>query len=247
VYLEALLENLTALPMRLDSVSLEPSAYFDVKNMNTILNPDGSETDQLVFGPVNRFNSGEFRQYLFCLTPKESIREDVKLLRTITVIGKLDIMWTSGVGSKGHLQTSQLERMGPAYSDVKLSITKIPSIVRMKEKFYFTCRISNCSDQDRELYLYFDNSQANQSILWLGISGKSLGVIASGQSVDIVMTGYPIKQGLAPVPKIRITDGNSQQEYNYEEIAYVFVNDVKDEDENMTGHGLIEACNKMSI
>lgn len=232
MYLEALLENLTNLPMRLDSVRLEPSAYFDVKNMNTIVNEDGSES--WVFGPINRFNASEFRQYLFCLTPKQEVRENVKLLKTVTVIGKLDIMWTSGVGSRGHLQTSQLERMGPSYSDVRLTILSIPSTVRYKEIFNITCRISNCSDTDLELYIYFDNLAKDQSILWLGISGRSLGILTSGASIDVNLTAYPIRTGLSAIPPLKITDACSKSDYNYEEIAYVFVNDpvVRQEQEN---------------
>lgn len=102
VYLEALLQNLTNNPISLDQVSLEPSAYFDVKAMNKITLESGEE--QWVFGPINRFNPNEFRQYLFCLTPKDHVKRDVKLLKSVTVIGKLDIIWTSGIGCRGHLQ-----------------------------------------------------------------------------------------------------------------------------------------------
>lgn len=214
--------------MRLDSVRLEPSPHFDVKNMNTIVNEDGTES--WVFGSVNRFSPSEFRQYLFCLTPKPEVKENVKLLKTVTVIGKLDIMWTSGVGSRGHLQTSQLERMGPSYSDVRLTVVKIPSTVCLKQKFGFVCRVCNCSDSELELTISFDNQTKDQAILWLGISGRSLGRMASGACVDVDLTGYPIRSGLAAIPRIRITDCNSRAEYNYDEVAYVFVTDPESPD-----------------
>lgn len=108
VYLEALLQNLTALPLCLERVSLDPSQYFDVKEMNKIFIND---QQQWVFGIINRFNPLESRQYLFCLTPQTELKKNSKHLRSITVIGKLDIMWTSAIGVRGHLQTSQLERM----------------------------------------------------------------------------------------------------------------------------------------
>lgn len=221
--MEALLENLTNLPMRLDSVRLDPSPFFDVTPMNTITNPDGSQA--LVFGPVNRFNASEFRQYLFCLSPKQEIRDDVKLLKTVTVIGKLDIKWTSGVGCRGHLQTSQLERMGPAYSDVRLTISRAPSTVDCRSKFPIVARVSNCSDREIELSISFDNLAADQAILWLGISGRSLGVLQSGESTDVHLTCYPIRPGLWPVPAIRLTDSGSKRDFNFEEAAYVYVHD----------------------
>lgn len=130
------------MPISLNQVVLEPSVYFDVKPMNTVTLEDG--TEQWVFGKVNRFNPNEFRQYLFCLTPKESVSHDIKLLKNVTVIGKLDIMWTSAIGASGHLQTSQLERLPPSYSDLKLTIEQIPSEVQKKNKFEIICRITNC-------------------------------------------------------------------------------------------------------
>ena len=94
----------------MDSVTLEPSAHFDVTAINKCKSQDdGSE--EWVFGPLNRFNPKDFRQYLFCLSPKAEVKCNKNLLKTVTNIGKLDIRWTSGVGCKGHLQTSQLERM----------------------------------------------------------------------------------------------------------------------------------------
>lgn len=107
--MEALLQNLTTTPISLERVMLEPSDYFDVKPMNTIIKEDKSE--EWVFGQVNRFNPQECRQYLFCLTPKPDIRYNCNILKNTTEIGKLDIIWVTGIGEKGHLQTSQLERM----------------------------------------------------------------------------------------------------------------------------------------
>lgn len=108
VYLEALLQNLTNLPICLERVTLEPSQYFNVKGLNKVT-IDGEE--QWVFGKINRFNPMESRQYLFCLTPKPEVKANLKLLRSVTVIGRLDIVWISGIAVPGHLQTSPLERM----------------------------------------------------------------------------------------------------------------------------------------
>ena len=103
------MQNLTSTPICMEKVVFEPSNYFDVNPMNTIKNDDG--TEEWIFGKINRFNPQECRQYLFCLTPKSEYKFNSKLLKNVTTIGKLDIVWSSGIGEKGHLQTSQLERM----------------------------------------------------------------------------------------------------------------------------------------
>lgn len=221
MYLEALLENLTNLPMSLDAVKLEPSQFFDIKSMNTVIDEDG--TERWVFGKINRFNSNEFRQYLFCLTPKPEVRENIQLLKTITVIGKLDIMWTSGVGCKGHLQTSQLERMVPNYSDIRLTVTKIPSEVDLRKKFQLTCKITNCCDYEMEPQLFFDNLTKNQSILWLGVSGSSLGKLSPSSSVEVILTAYPIKTGLCSISSLKLSESNLRNSFNFEEPAFVYV------------------------
>ena len=143
MYLEALLQNLTNVPMSLTSVNLEPSAHFDCKALNKITSENGSR-EEWVFGPVNRFQPNEFRQYFFCLSPKEEIRTNFKLLKTVTVIGKLDIVWMSGIGCHGHLQTSQLERMAPSYKEIKLTVQTIPSQVALKKIFHLKIKLTNC-------------------------------------------------------------------------------------------------------
>lgn len=109
--MEALFQNLTNLPIQLKSVNLE-SNDFEVSSLNFMQN-DTSE--KWVFGPVNRLDTMESRQYLFMLKPKQEARLNPALIKAITSIGKLDIVWLSGIGEKGHIQTSQLERTVCAY------------------------------------------------------------------------------------------------------------------------------------
>ena len=126
VYLEATLQNLSVVPICLETVALEPSEFFTVRDMNFVEDIDcaaqpalavqnatvnATTTKRLVFGRVNRFNSTDSRQYLFCLLPKAELCGDVIMMHKINSIGKLDIMWTSAIGTKGRLQTPQLERV----------------------------------------------------------------------------------------------------------------------------------------
>ncbi len=70
-----------------------------------------SFSDEQVFGRVNYMNPLDVRQYLYCLTPKPEMYADGKLLKGVTNIGKLDIVWKTNIGEKGRLQTSPLQRV----------------------------------------------------------------------------------------------------------------------------------------
>lgn len=242
------MQNLTNVPMSLSSVNLEPSTHFNCKSLNKIKSNsssaedaghdkdqlmavtdggDGHEGQEWVFGPINRFQPNEFRQYLFCLSPKDEIKNNFKLLKTVTIIGKLDIVWMSGIGCNGHLQTSQLERMAPNYKEIKLTIEKIPSQVALKQVFDISVKLTNCSDTEMEPFLSFDNQDKDVSILWLGISGKSLGKVKPGSAIDFDMKCYPVQTGLSPIPKLRISvpGNNLKLEETFSELSYVFVNE----------------------
>jgi len=61
IYLEALFQNLTNLPIQLSNVQLD-SSDFEVISLNYVLN---APTKRWIFGDVNRLNQMESRQYLF--------------------------------------------------------------------------------------------------------------------------------------------------------------------------------------
>ena len=65
----------------------------------------------MVFGKVNYLNSMDTRQYLYCLSPKPEVLKELKVLKGVTNIGKLDIVWKTNMGERGRLQTSQLQRV----------------------------------------------------------------------------------------------------------------------------------------
>lgn len=75
------------------------------------LGNDVTFSESSVFGPVNYMTPLDVRQYLYCLTPKPEMCANPKLLKGVTNIGKLDIVWKTNIGEKGRLQTSQLQRV----------------------------------------------------------------------------------------------------------------------------------------
>lgn len=63
------------------------------------------------------------RQYLYCLKPKPEFAEKAGVIKGVTVIGKLDIVWKTNLGERGRLQTSQLQRMVQSKLSVPLHTT----------------------------------------------------------------------------------------------------------------------------
>ncbi|XP_078074260.1 trafficking protein particle complex subunit 13 isoform X7 [Mustelus asterias] len=143
VFLEAQIQNITTTPMYMEKVSLEPSIMYNVTELNTVnTGRNGCST----FGKMTYLQPMDTRQYLYCLKPKPEFAEKAGVLKGVTVIGKLDIVWKTNLGERGRLQTSQLQRMAPGYGDVRLSLEVIPDTVNLEEPFEVTCKITNCSD-----------------------------------------------------------------------------------------------------
>ncbi|TUR38417.1 Trafficking protein particle complex subunit 13 [Bagarius yarrelli] len=108
VFLEAQIQNITTSPMFMEKVSLEPSMMYNVTELNTVCS---GEERQSTFGKMSYLQPMDTRQYLYCLKPKSEFAEKAGVIKGVTVIGKLDIVWKTNLGERGRLQTSQLQRM----------------------------------------------------------------------------------------------------------------------------------------
>lgn len=141
VFLEAQIQNITTSPMFMEKVSLEPSIMYNVTELNSV-----TQAGECIstFGSRGYLQPMDTRQYLYCLKPKKEFAEKAGIIKGVTVIGKLDIVWKTNLGERGRLQTSQLQRMAPGYGDVRLSLEAIPDTVNLEEPFHITCKITNC-------------------------------------------------------------------------------------------------------
>ncbi|NXB52095.1 TPC13 protein, partial [Leucopsar rothschildi] len=108
VFLEAQIQNITTSPMFMEKVSLEPSMMYNVAELNTV---DTAGESESTFGARTYLQPMDTRQYLYCLKPKQEFAEKAGVIKGVTVIGKLDIVWKTNLGERGRLQTSQLQRM----------------------------------------------------------------------------------------------------------------------------------------
>ncbi|XP_026761857.1 trafficking protein particle complex subunit 13 [Galleria mellonella] len=217
VYLEAQVQNITSGAITLEQVSLESSQQFTVKSLNEL------DNGQSVFGDVTLLQPQESCQYLYCLTPKENISKDIKLLAAAKNIGKLDIVWRSNLGEKGRLQTSQLQRMTPDYGDIRVTYENLPSKVSVDEPFTFKCNVVNASEKTLNLILKL-RSLPDSSLLWCGISNRKIGPLEPGKSVSINLTALPINTGLHSITGVSLMDLFIKRTFDYDDLASVYVN-----------------------
>ncbi|XP_041826556.1 trafficking protein particle complex subunit 13 isoform X1 [Melanotaenia boesemani] len=217
VFLEAQIQNITTSPMFMEKVSLEPSMMYNVTELNTVTCGDQGES---TFGKMSYLQPMDTRQYLYCLKPKPEYAEKAGVIKGVTVIGKLDIVWKTNLGERGRLQTSQLQRMAPGYGDIRLSLEMIPDTVNLEEPFDIVCKITNCSERTMDLVLEMCNMR---SIHWCGISGRQLGKLSPGASLSLPLTVFSSVQGLQSISGLRLTDTFLKRTYEYDDIAQVCV------------------------
>ncbi|XP_036134549.1 trafficking protein particle complex subunit 13 isoform X12 [Molossus molossus] len=117
VFLEAQIQNITTSPMFMEKVSLEPSIMYNVAELNSVTQAGECVT---TFGSRTYLQPMDTRQYLYCLKPKKEFAEKAGIIKGVTVIGKLDIVWKTNLGERGRLQTSQLQRMVVAAKEVRM-------------------------------------------------------------------------------------------------------------------------------
>ncbi|KAJ0057178.1 hypothetical protein NL108_002111, partial [Boleophthalmus pectinirostris] len=217
VFLEAQIQNITTSPMFMEKVSLEPSIMYNVTELNTVANGDHrymhfvhtcnihvfgefgdaqhlySTARESTFGKMSYLQPMDTRQYLYCLKPKPEYAEKAGVIKGVTVIGKLDIVWKTNLGERGRLQTSQLQRMAPGYGDIRLSMEMIPDTVNLEKPFDIICKVTNCSERTMDLVLEMCNTR---TIHWCGISGRQLGKLSPGASLSLPLALLTSAQGL---------------------------------------------------
>ncbi|MFH4974549.1 hypothetical protein AB6A40_001258 [Gnathostoma spinigerum] len=215
VYLEAQIENTSNAPMVLEKVSLEPSEYYTAHEIACPQNDAGQLSCDCYLKPK------DVQQYLYCLRPKVQ-DYSLKYYRGGISIGKLDMVWRSSMGERGHLQTNSLERMAPGCGDLRLTVETIPGSVKIQETFRLICRLHNCSEQSLDLILSLHGS-LQPSLIFCCTSGVRLGQISPNGFVDFPLDFLPIASGLQSVSGIRVTDAFRKRTYEFDDIAQVFV------------------------
>ncbi|KAL3994660.1 hypothetical protein ACH3XW_22620 [Acanthocheilonema viteae] len=214
VYLEAQIQNTSELPMVLEKVILEPSDFY----ISSEISPPETENESM---EQSYLNPSDIRQYLFCLKPKTT-DYSLNYFRKGTSIGKLDMVWRTSMGERGHLQTSALQRMAPGYGDLRLTIEKIPATVKVLQPFCMVCRLHNCSERSLDLMLTLDD-KLQPNIAFCSTSGVELGQLPPNSTTDFSLELLPLTPGLQSISGIRVTDTFLRRTYEHDDIAQVFV------------------------
>ncbi|WAR23492.1 TPC13-like protein [Mya arenaria] len=206
VYLEVQIQNITPGPVYMEHVRLDPSNLYNAEELNSKALTQGNGN---VFGPVDYLNAMDTRQYLYCLTPRPELYEENKVLKGVTNIGKLDIVWKTNLGEKGRLQTSQLLRVAPGYGDIRVTVETAPDSAPLEETVQVLLKITNCCEREMDLTMLLQND-LNSGLIWCGLSGRKLGVLPPNEGLDLTLNLVTLYPGL-------------QRTYEHDEIAQVFV------------------------
>lgn len=215
VYLEAQIQNTSALPMMLEKVVLEPSDFY----LATEISPPSAESEDDL--EQRYLNPMDVRQFLYCLKPNIA-DYSLNYYKGGTSIGKLDMVWRTTMGERGHLQTSPLQRIAPGYGDLRLTVEKIPAVVDLKQIFEMVCRLHNCSERSLDLVLTLDGT-LQPGIVFSCVSGVHLGQLRPSSVVDFTLQLLPLQAGLQSISGIRVTDTFLKRTYEHDEIAQVLV------------------------
>jgi len=242
VYLEAQIQNTTFQPIHMEKVNLEASDLYDAVELTVPEEGLGKKAA----GRGNNMNHLDTRQYLYCLSPKKEMLED-NLLRGVTNIGKLDIVWKTNMGEKGRLQTSQLQRMAPGCGDVRVTVDAVPDVVYMNVVFTLCLVVSNCSDRTMDLMLVLQNDRQTRTgpgtspppvsedhtvtipnttsppLVWTGISNRHFGKLSPKSTLNLELSLIPRVPGLHAISGLRLIDTFLKRTYEHDEIAQVLV------------------------
>ncbi|KAK3755626.1 hypothetical protein QZH41_017612 [Actinostola sp. cb2023] len=224
LFLEAQVQNITSSPMVMESVRLEPSPLYNVTDLN-LVNADNNQVNSEETPMENVFGRGSFlppsdtRQYLYMLTTKSPLERNPK---SAAVVGKLDIVWRTAFGERGRLQTSQLTRVTPIPADIKLTVSMIPDAVPVETRFSVEFKLNNTCDRKMDLRILMTKSKDGE-MMWCGTSGKNLGCLVPGASLDLNLNLLPLSAGLQSVSGLLVIDKLSGRTYEFDNIASVFV------------------------
>jgi len=222
VFLEAQVQNITSGVLTLDRVTLEPSHTFTVESL---VAGQGEEGGVVAKGEC--LQVGDAWQYLFCLTPRPEISS--KILRQVTNIGKLDIVWRSLLCDRGRLQTSQLQRLTPSHGDLVITpLSNTPHIALRDHPVRVSLQLENCCDRTLEIDLTLDSKENKGVLTWTGITEAGLGLLEPGGTKQLTVECVIHSQGLTSISGINCTDTLLKRTYTFNDLCQVYI--IQDEE-----------------
>jgi len=220
-------QNITATTITMDRVTLEPSSTFLVTPVTGQAEHPG---DMGLVARGQCLQSGDSWQYLFCLKPRAD--QNNKNLKQVTNIGKLDIVWRTGLCDRGRLQTSQLQRLPPNTGDIRVTFLQAPSFALINTPVPLTMRFDNSSDRTVELDLSLTNAviseageqlSVNRGQSWAGLVNTSLGLVEPGGNTEVSAEVVFHSSGLQTLQGITCKDSLLKRTYNFNDQCQIYV------------------------
>ena len=230
IFLEAQIQNVSTGCMVLERVRLDSNDAFLVQDMNfvpvnaagdmakstsqanllvnnrsmsTTFSSAGSQDVISAFGDHLYLQPQDTRQYLFRLTASQ--KYPLAYVNTVTVLGKLDIVWRTAMGEQGRLQTSPLQRKQVPNQIMDWTIVSKPDHVAVEELFSITFRAHNTSRMKQDIVFSVDRDKMI-SVVLAGDSVIELGSIEPGFAIDFNVDFYALSDGIARFSGMKMSD-----------------------------------------
>ncbi|CAF0719209.1 unnamed protein product [Adineta ricciae] len=226
-YIVADIQNQTPTILNMTTVDLEPSPAYTVTNMSN-LHHENSENS--LCEPWRFIRPTETTTYMFYLKPrKDATFEEIHSTPTL---GKLDIVWMSGFGERGRLQTNQLPKPTPSIAttnlgylpDLRIFCMRGLGQCQVEDSQKFSIRILNCTQRSMDLSLSFDNIfSKREQFLWIGVISKQLGRLEAHHTYDIDIELVPLTCGLKRIGGLKLTDLSMRHTYDFDDFHHLFV------------------------
>eukprot|EP00045_Choanoeca_perplexa_P013678 m.155664 g.155664 ORF g.155664 m.155664 type:complete len:408 (-) comp16423_c0_seq1:2383-3606(-) len=231
VFLEAVIENLTDSPITIQSVRLDPAESFDVMDCNVTPPrlcaaediPDPKHKSTSVFGNVSQLNSKSKRHYLYKLLPKPEL--DRMTARTTVAIGKIDVVWRSQLGGRGHIQTSQVLRKTPQYDDVHLEPIDIPTRVTMGQIFQVKAAVVNFGGRPQTLTIRHLTGK-NPAFVLQDLQSVVLEQIPQHGELEVTLQFLALRPGCHRINNLTVQDSKATYTATFPEILVLRDEDV---------------------
>lgn len=226
-YVVADIQNQTPSILNMTVVELESSAAYTVTNLNN-LHHENSESS--LCEPWRFIRPNEVTTYMFYLKPRTDV--SFEQIHSTTTLGKLDIVWMSGFGERGRLQTNQLPKPTPSITttnigylpDLRVFLINGEGQCLLEQPQTITIRILNCTQRSMDLSLAFDNSfSQGEQFLWIGVVSKHLGKLDTHQTLDVQLQFVPLTLGLKRIGGLKLTDLSMRHTYDFNDFHSIFV------------------------
>ncbi|CAF0839377.1 unnamed protein product [Adineta steineri] len=226
-YIVADIQNQTPSILNMTTVALEPSTAYTAINLSN-LHHENSENSLCESWRFIRPN--EITTYMFYLKARQDA--SFEEIHSTTTLGKLDIVWMSGFGERGRLQTNQLPKPTPSIAttnlgylpDLRIFLMRGQGKCHIEDAQKFSIRILNCTQRTMDLSLNFDSSfSKREQFLWIGIVSKQLGKLEAHHMYDIELELVPLTCGLKRIGGLKLTDLLMRHTYDFDDFHHLFV------------------------